>query len=510
MSLTIIKKIIKNKILTKKYLKIFSLFYLLLFITPPIEANPGLVIEQVKEIQLKNGMKFLLLSRKGAPVFSAYIRVKVGGVDEESGQTGIAHLLEHMAFKGTSQIGTLDYEKEKKLLSEVEILHDKFLQASPDEKSDLKKQLDQKIQEANGIVNKEEFSRIYMRNGASNLNATTSQDLTSYFVTLPSHKLELWAYLESSRLKDPVFREFYSELDVVLEERRMRVEDSPFGKLYESFKEMAFKKSPYHRPTIGYPQDIQKLSAKDLRRFYEHYYVPSNMVGTLVGDFDLQEAESIVRRYFGSLKSGKKVSSVRMTEPEPKRSEIQKIQYPASPLMILGYLKPTIPDPDDYAFDVFDQIFCQGRSSRLYQNLVVTRKLATNVACSNSIPGARLQNLYFIFADIQKGHQAKEILVAIDEEFRKILSQGFSEREIEKAKRGLLSDWYYQMQGNENIAENLSYYEILTGSWKYILDHPQKISQVKQKDLIHLVKRYLKENRRKTAVLESIKQGNNP
>ncbi len=488
----------------KKISLLSSVILIFLFVfSSRLEANPGSPLKNVQEITLKNGMKFLLLHREGAPVFSAYIRVRVGGIDEQSGQTGIAHLLEHMAFKGTSQIGTQDYHREKKLLEEIENLHEQVFQAPPEKKQALHEQLQQKIEQAGQLVDKEAFSRIYMRNGASNLNATTSQDLTSYFVTLPSNKLELWAFLESSRLKDPVFREFYSELDVVLEERRMRVEDSPFGKLYEKFKENAFKESLYQRPTIGYAEDIKKLSAKDLRQFYQRYYVPSNMVGTLVGNFNVKETKDILRRYFEELEAGKSIPKLKDKEPEPKAQSIIKIQYDASPIVMIGYLKPTLPHPDDYSFDVFHQIFCEGRSSRLYQRWVVKDKLASNVGCSSSVPGARLNNLYFIYASVQKGQQAQELLDTMDEEIQDFIEKGPSLRELKKAKKGLLSDWYYQMQGNKNIAEQLSYYEVLTGTWKYILEHPKKISEISQEDLIKLAKKYLNPKRRQVGILES-------
>ncbi|MDX1387468.1 MAG: pitrilysin family protein, partial [bacterium] len=266
-----------------KYLAYLLLFLFCLSPSPPAGASPGSFLQDVQEVTLDNGMKFLLLRREGAPVFTAYIRVKVGGLDEKAGQTGIAHLLEHMAFKGTSQIGTKDYAKEKVVLAKIEELQLQKRKARGQARENLAKQISQLLEEAGEYVIKEEFSKIYQRNGASGLNATTSQDLTSYFVTLPSNKLRLWAYLESNRLQNPVFREFYSERDVVGEERRTRVDDSPFGKLYEAFIRLSFNSSPYRRPTIGYQADIEKLTATQLEEFYRRYYVPSNMVGAIVG-----------------------------------------------------------------------------------------------------------------------------------------------------------------------------------------------------------------------------------
>ena len=485
----------------KKILMLFAIFLW----AGPLGAAPGTLLGGVEELTLDNGMRFLLLRRQGAPVFSAYIRVKVGGVDEVDGKTGIAHLLEHMAFKGTDQIGTKDYGKEKALLGQVEEIHAKKLQARGSQKKALTEQMQQLIQEAGEWVVKEEFSEIYQRNGATGLNATTSQDLTSYFVSLPSTKLKLWAFLESSRLKNPVFREFYSERNVVGEERRMRVEDSPFGKLYETFIQLAFVKSPYRRPTIGYKLDIEKLSATDLRKFYEKYYVPSNMVGAIVGDIDIEETKQILRQYFNSLPAKPPATEPNVREPEPTRSKRKTIRFDASPSLIFGYLKPNLPHPDDYVFDIFEQVLCEGRTSRLYKSLVFKEKLVQRIDCSASTPGSRLENLFFVYASVRQGHTPEQVLRAFDREIKRIADQGVSETELKKAKKNLMSQWFFDLQSNNDIARALSYFEAVSGNWKYILDHQKKIQEVTSEEIQRVIKTYLKPSRRRIAILKPLK-----
>jgi len=484
-------------------MKIFRLLFILfslLSAVSSLRANPGL-LDEVKEITLSNGMRFLLLRRPGAPVFTAYIQVKVGGIDETDGQTGIAHLLEHMAFKGTSEIGSTDATAEKQLLAEIEKVQAEWVAAPPARKPALEKRRRELAAAAERYVVKEEFSQIYMRNGGSGLNATTSQDLTSYFVQLPNTKLKLWAFLESSRLRDPVFREFYSERDVVREERRSRVDDSPFGKLYEAMMGVSFEASPYRRPTIGYADDVEKLSATQLAEFYSKYYVPSNMVGAVVGDIDVAETEKILEDYFGKLPSGPKAPEVAVKEPEPSAPKRVEVPFAAAPMLMAAYLKPTMPHIDDYRFDIFVQVVCEGRTSRLYRRLVVQDRLVQNIGCSSGSPGSRLDNLFIVYGSPLPGKSPEEVLAAVDDEFAKIGREGVGEAELKKAKKSLLAEWNYEMQSNDEVAQMLSYFEAVTGSWRYIQDHPEKIRKIGSSDLQKLVAAYLKPQRRRLAVL---------
>lgn len=485
--------------------KLFSFLLIFLCLAPPVLALPGNeLLKSVESVTLKNGMKFLLLKRSGVPVFSAYLRVKVGGIDEAPGQTGVAHLLEHMAFKGTREIGTRQPEEEAILLEKIEKVHAKKLQARGAQKKALEKELQDLLKDAAQYVVSGEFSKIYERNGATDLNATTSQDLTTYFVTLPANKLKLWAYLESARLKDPVFREFYQERDVVQEERRMRVEDSPFGKLYEVFVDLAFEKSPYRRPTIGYPADLVQLSATQLRTFYEKYYVPENMVGAIVGDIDVPATKALLAETFGTIPKGVMPPGVKVVEPEPRQTKRVSVPFKASPAIILGYLKPSLPHTDDYAFDVLNQILCEGPTSRLYRSLVEEKRLVQRVDCSPSVPGSRLDNLFLIYASIRQGVSPQAVTKAIEQVFKTLELQGVEEEELKRAKKNILSQWYFDLQSNSDIADSLSFFESITGDWHYILEHPEKINQVSSKQLQDLIKKYLRPERLREAVLKAI------
>ena len=242
---------------------IFLVFLFLATLAPAFAGSPSADrpwvgwAEKVREVRLSNGMKFLIYPRGQAPIFTAFVQFRVGGLDEEDGKTGLAHFLEHMAFKGTKTIGSKG--------------------------------------------EKEAVARLYMENGAEGLNATTSKDATTYFVNLPSEKLEFWAWLESERIFHPVFREFDEEKNVVLEERRMRVDNNPDGQLYEKFLETAFQKSPYRWPTIGREEEVKKLTVQDLQTFWEKHYDPSHAVGVLVGQIDMKKVVGILEKTFGKI-----------------------------------------------------------------------------------------------------------------------------------------------------------------------------------------------------------------
>ena len=242
-------------------------------------------------------------------------RANVGSVQEGRGVTGLAHMFEHMAFKGTPRLGTTDYEAEKKALGELEEAYlayqEERLAVDPDQErlTSLQENFEAKQKEASQYVVKNEFGDIIEREGGVALNAFTSADVTGYFYALPSNKVELFAYLESERFLHPVFREFYEERDVVMEERRLRVDNRPVGRLLEQFKSTAFMAHPYHHPIIGYASDIQSYTMTDAEQFFRTYYVPSNMVTAIVGDVKAETLIPILETYFGRIPSGKNTTA---------------------------------------------------------------------------------------------------------------------------------------------------------------------------------------------------------
>ena len=253
------------------------------------------VINRLTEFRLDNGLKFIVLERHQAPVVSFLTYADVGGIDEPDGQTGVAHFLEHLAFKGTKRIGTTDYKAEAPLLQKLEQLDNQIKTAKTSGKKAEIARLETEFKAMEGqalkLVKQNEMGQIVEQAGGVGLNANTSSEATRYFYSFPSNKLELWMSLESDRFLDPVFREFYKEKEVILEERRLRVENSPIGQMVEKFIDAAFKVHPYRRPVIGYDQDIRNLTPENVRKFFEAYYAPSNLTIAIVGDVNPAEVK---------------------------------------------------------------------------------------------------------------------------------------------------------------------------------------------------------------------------
>ena len=234
---------------------------------------------------------------------------RTGGVDEDSGKTGLAHMFEHMMFKGTRTLGTKDYAAEAPLLRQIDELHQQIDQEKEkgeraDQKriGDLIDQVRVVEEKANALVVENELWNLYEREGASTVNANTSRDYTQYMVDLPANKIKLWAILDSDRVKNPVFRQFYQEREVVKEERRMRVDTNADGKLFEEFVGTAYHAHPYRNPTIGWDADLDHLYVSDLTEFYKRYYTPDALSIAIVGDVNAKETIALVEPYFGDWK----------------------------------------------------------------------------------------------------------------------------------------------------------------------------------------------------------------
>jgi len=302
--------------------------------------------KKVTTTTLSNGMRVIIYPRGRAPVFSGIVSVRVGGVDETIGHTGISHMLEHMAFKGTHIVGTSDFNQEQKLLASLEeiVLNSKAGR-------DLN---EQQQEEWNTIQNKldtlwtrGEVDREYKKRGAVGLNATTSKDLTNYFVSLPRSAFEFWAWMESERFLAPVMRQFYKERDVIMEERRMRFEDSPDGKLYEHMLQVAYIAHPYRNPLIGYEFDLHSLTATETYQFQRRYYVPDNIVVAVVGAVNPETDLPILEKYFGRLAARPLPKRPSAVEPEQSGERVIKIEAEASPQLLIAYRKQNYPHPDD-------------------------------------------------------------------------------------------------------------------------------------------------------------------
>lgn len=482
--------------------KIISIVFFLLFI-PSHSFSLSLNLEErVTEHTLGNGLKILMMERHQTPTVAAYIRFNVGSVDEVTGKTGIAHMLEHMLFKGTKTLGTVDYEKEKIVLDEIDrvavALAEEKRKAEKADKTkieQLQKELKELQAEHKKYVISDEFSQLYSRNGGVGYNAGTGNDGTTYMIQLPSNKLELWASIESDRMREPVLREFYSERDVIMEERRMRIENSAGGKLYEQFIAAAFTAHPYGVPIIGWASDIQNLTKKETEKFLKSYYAPNNAVMGIVGDINPKEIIQLVEKYFSDIPSQPSPPSILTVEPEQKGERKVEVVYDSEPQLLIGYHKPTLPAHDDYVFDVIDSILSSGRTSRLYKNIVIKKQIATSVGTFSG-PGSRYANIFVFSGSPRYPHTVQELESAIEEEIEKLKTDPVTKRELQKVINQLEANLIRSLKSNSGMASRLIYYEAVTGDWKYVLTSLEKIKQITANDIIKTAQKYLiKENK---------------
>lgn len=466
-----------------------------------VSSGAGLE-ERVREHTLKNGLKLLMVERHTSPTVAAWIRFKVGSVDERSDERGLAHLLEHMLFKGTKTLGTKDFAAEKPLLDQIEVTAQKLMaerlkkeNADPKELQRLSAELARLEKEAEKYVVKEEFADIYARNGGTGYNAFTSKDGTTYIINLPANKLELWAAIESDRMQNAVLREFYTERQVVAEERRRSYDAEPEGKLWETYIANAFNAHPFGQPTIGWMSDIENLTRTKAERFLHEYYAPNNAIMAIVGDIDAAKTIALVEKYFGAIPPGKPVPPVAVEEPAQQGEKRTEVIGDAEPEVMVGFHKPTLPSADDYVFDVIDMMLTNGRTSRLYKKLVQEKQLATSVSAF-SAPGSRYPNLFIIGATPRAPHTVAEVEAAIYDELERLKTEPMTQEELQQILNKLEFEESRQMTTNGGLARNLTEYEAVAGTWRYLIEHRQKVAKVTPADVARVAAQYFtRENR---------------
>ncbi|MDD2852120.1 MAG: pitrilysin family protein [Desulfuromonadaceae bacterium] len=465
-------------------------------------AHAATLEEKVVEHTLKNGMKILMVERHTSPTVSAWIRFRVGSVDERSDERGIAHLLEHMLFKGTTTLGTKDYAAEKPLLDKIEttaqaIMAEKAQRGKADtaKLETLQKQLTALETEASKYVIKDEFFELYSKNGGTGYNAFTSRDGTTYLISLPSNKLELWAAIESDRLKNAVLREFYTERSVVMEERRRSYDADPESKLWETFVAANFLTHPYGQPTIGWMSDIENLTRSKAENFFHSYYAPNNAIVAIVGDIDTTRTIALVERYFGDIKPGKEPAPVTAMEPAQAGERRIELIVEAEPTVMISFHKPAIATPDDYVFDVITMILGSGRTSRFYNKLVIEQQLVTEIGAFDA-PGSRYPNLFVISANPRSPHTIKEVEEAIQAELDLLKTMPVAGRDLQRILNKMEYEEARRMGTNGGLARNLTEFEATTGSWRYMTELRNNIAKVTPADIMRVAGSYFtRENR---------------
>jgi len=458
---------------------------------------------------LANGWTFIIYQRPEAPVFSFATVVNVGSVQEVPGITGIAHMFEHMAFKGTTTIGTTNYPEEKVALEKVDQAYDAYDAArrarNPDQaKVDaLLKAFKDAQEAADKFIIKNQFGEIIDRAGGVGLNAGTGADTTTYFYSLPSNKFELWAYLESDRFMHPVFREFYKERDVVKEERRLRTESQPIGRLIEQFGSVAFSAHPYHHPVVGYMSDLNSFTREDAENFYKTYYVPSNLVTALVGDLKPEVVIPIIEKYFGQVPKGNPPPPVRTVEPVQIAEKFIKIPDPAQPFYLEGYHKPAATGPDEPVYQAIVDVLSNGRTSRLYRSLVRDKQIAVGVQSIPSYPGDKYPNVFLVFSVPAPGHTNDESRDAIRAELERLKKEDITPEELAMVKTHAKATLIEGLNSNGGLANQMADYQTTFGDWRELFKSVEKVDKVTQADIRRIANQIFIDTNRTVAVVET-------
>ena len=429
--------------------------------------------------KLANGLTIIVCERPEAPVFSFFTHVDAGSVQDPMGKTGLAHMFEHMAFKGTDTIGTRDYTGEKAALEKVEVAYaayiaerDKPVGRDEQKLKDLQKAWQDDIAAADkfSAAYNNEFGKIVESEGGEGMNAFTNLDETGYHYSFPINRLELWAYLESERFIHPVMRQFYKERNVVIEERRMRTDE-------------AFAAHPYHRPTIGWISDLNSFSATDAQHFFDKYYVPSNMVVTVVGDLRASEAMPVIEKYFSRLPARPKPDEATTTEPAQNSERRVILHEQTQPLYLEGYHRPDYRSPDDEVYDAIADLMSNGRTSRLYRALVRDKQIASDSAGFTGLPGNKYPHLFAYYAFPLPGHKTQEVADAIHAEIDRLKKEDVSDDELKMIKTRAKANLIRSLGSNEGLAFALGLNQARYDDWRELFRGVDRIEKVSKADI---------------------------
>ncbi len=472
----------------------------------------------VEEVVLDNGLTLLLLPRPGDPNVAAGWVAKVGSVHERPGITGVAHLFEHMMFKGTAAIGTRNIEQDLQIIAELDevkaalrveeraLLEAERLgriedAADPAHRTgrhtELRDRFEDLLAQQEELLVPEDFSRIYSGQGASGMNAGTSYDFTLYFVNVPANKLELWFWMESDRLLNPVFREFYAERDVVHEERRLRIDSTPTGKFEEQFNSLFWQSSPYSWPVIGWPSDLEGITRAEALEFFDLYYAPNNLTAALVGDFDPGEAKALAERYFGRLSRGDRPPPQPRTREMPQLSEKRMHAWAeTNPQVVIRY--HSVPDGhvDEPALVVLGQLL-NGRTGRFYRALVEDQGVATRASGGQS--GFKFEGMFELRGVAAEGHTPEEVEQALYAEMERLKTEPVDERELQKVKNQNAASNFRQLQGNFFLMYSMLMREAYRG-WETLNTDPPLYDAVTADDIMRVAGTYFEPENRTVAI----------
>jgi len=472
----------------------------------------------VQEYVLENGLRLLMIPKKGDPNVAAGWVARVGSVNERPGITGLSHLFEHMMFKGTHTIGTTDIKKDLDLMARMdaikaEIRKEEQVQIrrlrlgqidnlqDPQNRTERHNTLLQDLaaieKESKALIVQNEYDKIYTSAGASDMNAGTSEDYTVYFINVPTNKLELWFWMESDRLMNPVFREFYSERDVVHEERRMRTDSTPTGKFDEEFNAMFWTSSPYSWPIVGWPSDLDGLTRQEALDYFALNYAPNNISACLVGDFDPEQARKLADRYFGRLKRNPQDQPPVRTREVEQMAEKRMIAYAeTNPEVQIRYHSVADGHLNEPALVVLGSLL-SGRTGRLYKSLVLDQKIANSVAAGQN--GMKWAGYFLLNGVAKPGSTPESVEQALYKEIEKLQKEKVGDRELQKVKNQFAADNFRRLDSRFLLMLQILLADSNRG-WQAFNEDPKRIAAVTADDIQRVANLYFKPENRAVAL----------
>lgn len=497
-------------------LKLFILTLFLLVFTSNVYAAEDTAYNlniDVKHFQLENGMLFLVVERPAMPQVAVRLAIRAGSALEETGKTGIAHLLEHMMFKGTKNFGSLDYKKDAQLQARIEAAYQVVLaeqrKRNPDQTliSEKTAEMNELRPEVQKIYIPQVFSSQLGKNGAVGVNAFTSKDQTQYVASVPSDMLEQWFSIVSEQLFEPAWREFYVEKEVVQREWAFRYINDPNGAAWLDLDTTAYSAHPYRNPTIGWKSDMENFNTQDAVEFHKTYYNPTNAVCVLVGDVSLEKARRFAEIYFERYPAGKRAPEKVTKEPvqQGPRQSIRYLKGARTPLVRIGFHAAPMDTRDFYALDAMTMILSHGRSARLPQN--ITDKGLAQVAWSYN-PDNRYGGMIILGGSpnepeivrkegVTDEEKRRSYLKACQEledlllaEVEKMKTEPVSARELQRIKKLNQRDFIDRMRSNESLAGTLASLEVQVG-WRYLMHYLENIERITPEDIRQAANNYI-------------------
>ncbi len=494
-----------------RWLMLTSVIPVLLLVPAVLGFDFSELEEAVSEFTLDNGLKVLVMEKHDAPVASFITYANVGGVDDPKEYTGLAHMLEHMAFKGTSTLGTEDIDKELAAMKVEDSIfyllraeRKKGLQADTTRLAELEKAFDEAIDAAREYVVPNAFDHILETEGGTGLNAGTGKDQTMYMVSLPSNKVELWMAMESERFLHPVLREMYSERKVIAEERRQTLENNPIMRTIDAMQSAAFTAHPYGISIVGHMSDIQNYTRDAVLDYFHEHYVPSNLIISIVGDVDPDQIHKMAKKYWGRLPYSPPPEPVATIEPEQLGERRVNLEDPAQPLFIVGYHVPQSTHPDFPALEALADYVGSGRTSLLHKKLVKEDKIAANTGVYLGWPASKYPCLMFAYAMPSPGHTNEECEEQILAELERTKTELIPAEEVEKIKARAKAQFINRLSSNVGLAMQLASYQNDLGDWREMFRELDRINAVTPEDIQRVAQEYIQVKNRTVAKLNTI------